>query len=48
MKKLIYTILFAVMTSLAISACTEENIRPQDGGGQTGGGSDDPCPYGCS
>lgn len=44
MKKLIYTILFAIITSVAISACTDENIRPQDGG--TTGGSGDPCQFG--
>ena len=30
MKKLLYTIAFALVTSVAISACTDENIRPND------------------
>lgn len=42
MKKLFYTLVFAVVTSFAISSCTEENIRPQDGGGTSG----DPCQWG--
>ena len=33
---------FAVVTSFAISSCTEESIRPQDGGGS----STDPCQWG--
>lgn len=44
MKKLMYTLALALITSFAISSCTEENIRPQDGGTN---GSSDPCQYGC-
>ncbi len=42
MKKIFFSFLLAVVTSIAISSCTEENIRPQDGGGQAG----DPCQFG--
>lgn len=43
MKKLMYTLVFAIVASFAITACTEENIRPQDGGGSNGG---DQCQFG--
>lgn len=42
MKKSIYTLLLVVFTSLVISACADENIRPRDGGGT----AYDPCQYG--
>ncbi len=42
MKKLIYTIALAFITTLAVTSCTEENISPQ-----SGGTSSDPCQYGC-
>lgn len=42
MKKIFFSILLAAVTSIAISSCTEENIRPQDGGG----GSTDKCQFG--
>ena len=42
MKKFIYTILFALVTSVAISSCTEQDIKPRDGGGA----STDPCQFG--
>jgi hypothetical protein len=40
MKKFFYTIVFAVITSFAISACTDENIKPADSN------SSDPCQFG--
>ena len=40
MKKIFFSILLAAVTSIAISSCTEENIKPQDGG------SGDPCQFG--
>lgn len=40
MKKLIYSLLLAVVTSVAISSCTEDNITPKDGG------DNDPCQFG--
>ena len=42
MKKFIYTILFALVTSVAISSCTEQDIKPRD----TTLGSTDPCQFG--
>jgi hypothetical protein len=39
MKKVIYTILIAVVASLSFSSCTEENIEPKtelDNGGGAG------------
>jgi len=33
MKKIIYVFLFALITSVSVSSCTEENITPRDGGG---------------
>jgi hypothetical protein len=41
MKKLFYTIAFALFTSFAISACTEESIQPSVDGSQN-----DPCQFG--
>ncbi|MEQ8303671.1 MAG: hypothetical protein RIB47_09795 [Cyclobacteriaceae bacterium] len=32
MKKIIYVFLFALITSVSVSSCTEENITPRDGG----------------
>lgn len=40
MKKFLYTILFAAVTSIAISSCTEQNIKPKEGG------TSDPCQFG--
>jgi hypothetical protein len=40
MKKFFYTMVFALITSLAISACSEEPILPADTG------STDPCQFG--
>jgi hypothetical protein len=43
MKKIIYSILFGVLVSLSVSACTEEEVKPsnelEDNGG---GGATDP------
>ena len=38
MKKLIYIVLFAFVTSMAVSACTEEEVKPSTelNGGGTG------------
>ncbi|NOT76892.1 MAG: hypothetical protein HOP08_18365 [Cyclobacteriaceae bacterium] len=33
MKKLLYTIAFALITMVSVSSCTEENIKPKDDGG---------------
>jgi hypothetical protein len=41
MKKLIYTIVFAVITTVTVSSCAEQNIKPRDGGGST-----DKCQFG--
>ena len=40
MKKLIYTVVFALVAMVAIS-CTEQNIKPSDGGGAS-----DRCQFG--
>jgi hypothetical protein len=37
MKKLLYFLLFAIITSLAISSCTEEEIKPQTESSGVGG-----------
>ena len=42
MKKIIYSVLFALVTAFALSSCTEENIAPQGGPD----GSSDPCQFG--
>ena len=41
MKKFFYTLALAMITSLAISACTDENIRPNADGSST-----DRCQFG--
>ena len=41
MKKIIYILLLAACSSLAITSCTEENIKPQTDA-PSGGGSGDP------
>jgi hypothetical protein len=43
MKKFLYTIVFAVVTAVSISSCTEQNIKPKD---DDGGVSTDPCQFG--
>ncbi len=40
MKKFILTLAFAAVTALSISACTEQNIKPRDGG------ASDQCQFG--
>jgi len=43
MKKIMYTISLLFVLSLAISSCTEDNVKPQDTtGGNVGGGMSDP------
>jgi hypothetical protein len=42
MKKIIYFILFAITSSLAITACTEEDVTPSNEETNTGGGTTDP------
>jgi hypothetical protein len=39
MKKIIYTLLFAFVTSMAISSCTEEEVKPKQ---ESGGVPSDP------
>jgi hypothetical protein len=37
MKKLIYLLLFVALTTASISACTEEEVKPQIEGNNAGG-----------
>ena len=37
MKKIIYSLLIACAASLAITSCSEEEIKPQTEGAQNGG-----------
>ncbi len=39
MKKIIYIALFAFVTSLTISSCTKEEVKPANVLGDNGGGS---------
>jgi hypothetical protein len=39
MKKLIYLMLFLAVTSASVTACTEEEVKPQTQQGGNGGGS---------
>ncbi len=32
MKKIIYSVLFVLVTAFALSSCTEENVSPQTDG----------------
>ena len=41
MKKLFYTIAFAVITSFAVTACADEDIKPK-----ADGGMNDKCQFG--
>jgi len=41
MKKLFYTLVLAIVTSLAVSACSEENVLPQ-----VDGSASDKCQFG--
>ncbi len=43
MKKLFYTFAFALITMVSITSCTEDNVKPRDGGT---GGSNDKCQFG--
>jgi hypothetical protein len=45
MKKFLYTIVLAMITSVAVSSCTEQEIKPK-AGGDTTLGSTDPCQFG--
>jgi hypothetical protein len=40
MKKFLYTLCFAILATFAVSACADEDIRPQDGT------TNDPCVFG--
>ncbi len=37
MKKLVYLLLFISMASVTITSCTEEEVKPQTEGSNTGG-----------
>ena len=37
MKKLLYLLLFIILTSASITACTEEEVKPQTEGSNAGG-----------
>jgi hypothetical protein len=39
MKKIIYAILFAMATSFAVTACTEEEVKPNSELDSAGGGA---------
>jgi hypothetical protein len=42
MKKFFYTLAFALVTMVAVSSCTDDNITPADGGGT----QSDKCQFG--
>ena len=42
MKKLIYIVLFAFVTAMSVTACTEEEIKPNTELNGGGGGINDP------
>lgn len=42
MKKLLYIFALALVTSLTISSCTEEEIKPQTESSNNGGGAIEP------
>lgn len=42
MKKLIYTLAFAMITMFTVAACSDDNIRPADSGGT----QSDKCQFG--
>lgn len=42
MKKFIYIAIIAIVASLAITSCTEENVNPAPNIGNGGMSSDDP------
>jgi hypothetical protein len=37
MKKLLYSLMLVIITSLAISSCTEEEVKPQTESNNVGG-----------
>lgn len=42
MKKVIYIVLFAFVTAMSVTACTEEEVRPTTELNGGGTGNDDP------
>lgn len=44
MKAKLLCLVFAIVSAFAISACADENIQPQGGGGAESG---DRCQFGC-
>jgi hypothetical protein len=40
MKNLLYSLLVLFVLSIAVSSCTEENVKPQTGDSSGGGASD--------
>jgi hypothetical protein len=42
MKKLFYVFVIAAFTSLTITGCTEEEVKPQTGTDNGGGSASDP------
>jgi hypothetical protein len=44
MKKILYVLMLALVSTLSFSACTEEAVTPktEEAGSGTGGGSNDP------
>ncbi len=40
MKKLLYIVILSFVSAMSITACTEQEIKPRDGGGSAGGASD--------
>ena len=42
MKKAIYILFFAIITSMSISACTEEEVAPTELSKNGGGGESEP------
>jgi len=43
MKKLIYIAIFSIVTAISVSSCTEQEVKPKDGGA---GGMTPPDPKG--
>jgi len=37
MKKILYLLLFVILASGSITACTEDEVKPQTEGGNSGG-----------
>jgi len=40
MKKFIYIAILFVICAMSVTACTEQEIKPRDGGGATGTAND--------